>query len=109
MTGQILDISTGIITVDNTPIDPPEYTPADFETAIQRHIDATARHRLYRDGNTCASYGNSTVPLWAAEAAAFVAWRDAVWAQAFTDMAEGEFTGSPLDYVATLPEIEWPE
>ena len=109
MSGQILDFATGVVTEDDTPVEQPEYTLADFEDAVQRHIDATARQRLYRDGNTCASYVNSTVPLWATEAAAFIGWRDAVWIKAFADMGEGAFDGTPAEYVATLPAITWPE
>ena len=110
MTNAIVSAATGQVVMSED--DPPVSLPpsvSDFETAIQRHIDATARQRLYRDGNTCASYVNSTVPIWAAEAAAFVAWRDAVWEQVFIDMTEGEFTGTPAEYVVTLPVIEWPE
>src|SRR5690606_14934315 len=70
-------------------VPPPEPGPPtleDYRTAIQAHVDATARERQYDSGVSCASYVNSTVQQWAAEAAAFVAWRDAVWAHAFTEL-----------------------
>lgn len=88
------------------PYTPPAPTLADYERAIQAHIDATARTRGYRSGDACASYTGSTVKAWAAEAAAFVAWRDAIWQQAFADMGGG--VGTPAEYVAGLPAIKWP-
>ena len=95
------------------PEPPRVYTEADFETAIQRHIDATARQRLYRDGSTCASYFNSTVPLWAAEAGAFIAWRDAVWLAVLDGLESVQSGKTPMpvlqDIIEALPVIEWPE
>ena len=82
------------------------------ETAIQRHIDGVAASRGYRDGFALAGYATSTVPAWAAEAAAFVAWRDAVWGYAYTQLAAVQ-TGereqpTVTELVAELPQMEWP-
>lgn len=41
-------------------------------------FDVTVQQRSYDSSITCASYVNSTVAAWAAEAATFVAWRDSV-------------------------------
>jgi len=95
------------------PYVPPPPTLEDYERAIQSHIDATARERKYEDGKSCATYVNSTNPQWAAEAAAFVAWRDAVWAYAFTelDKVQQELRAQPTveAFLLELPVMQWPE
>lgn len=84
----------------------------DYETAIQERVDDVARSRQFRDGVTLASYINSTNAQWAAEALAFVAWRDAVWAYAYTELAKVEAGQRPQpsvkDILAELPPINWP-
>lgn len=86
---------------------------AAFEAAIQGIVDAAPAERLFRDGVTLASYVASTNPQWAAEAQAFVAWRDAVWAYAYTELAKvlsGEREIPVVeDFIAELPAIVWPE
>lgn len=57
-----------------------------FRSAIQTHVDATAKSRNYDGGNALASYVASTNPQWAAKAQAFVAWRDAVWLYAYAEL-----------------------
>ena len=93
------------------PEDPPP-TQAMYERAIQRHIDDTARERNYRNGDALASYAPSTVPEWAAEAQAFVAWRDAVWVYAYAELVKvmnGEREQpSIVEFVEELPSIAWP-
>ena len=46
---------------------------------VDEHVDARARALGYKDAVSCVSYCGSTVAQWAAEAATFSAWRDAVW------------------------------
>lgn len=86
-------------------------TVEDYEEAIQAHVDQTARSRLFRDGVTLASYVASTNPQWAAEAVAFVAWRDAVWAHAYAELAKvqaGERAQPTVaEVLAELPVISW--
>ena len=93
--------------------DPPEPTPPtidDYKTAVQSHLDATAQSRLYTDGNSLATYTTSTNPQWAAEAQAFVAWRDAVWQQVYAMWAiPPDPVPTPAEVVAGLPVIEWPK
>ena len=90
--------------------EPPPPTIDDYRTAVQSHLDAAAQSRLYTDGNSLATYAASTNPTWAAEARAFVAWRDAVWAQVYGMWASlPDPVPSPADVVAGLPVIEWPE
>lgn len=83
-----------------------------YRTAIQIHVDATAQQRSYDSGITCASYVGSTNAAWAAEAQAFVAWRDAVWAHAYTELAKVEGGARPqpsvAEILAELPVIAWP-
>lgn len=93
---------------------PPAPVPMldDYRRAIQSHVDATAQQRAYDSGVTCSSYVNSTNPTWAAEAAAFVAWRDTVWAYAYAELEKVEGATRPqpsvAEIVAELPAMVWP-
>ena len=85
-----------------------------FRAAIQAHVDATAQGRAYDSGNSLASYVASTNAAWAAEAQAFVAWRDAIWSHTYTELdkvqnGERSAPETPEAFIAELPEIEWPE
>lgn len=90
----------------------PSLTIKDYEAAIQAAIDETARAKQFRDGVTMASYAASTNPQWAAEAKAFIAWRDAVWAHAYAELAKvmagAREKPSIEDLAAELPVISWP-
>lgn len=83
-----------------------------FRLAIQKHVDETAQARRYDSGNSLASYVASTNDAWAAEAQAFVAWRDAVWVHAYAELDKvmaGERTVPEVaDLMAELPAIDWP-
>lgn len=86
-------------------------TEDDYRLAIQTLIDSHAQSRRYDSGNSLATYATSTIPQWAAEATAFVAWRDAVWAYAYAEMgkvlgAEREQPTVP-ELLAELPEMVW--
>lgn len=89
----------------------PAPTEADYAAAIQAHVDQVAASRGYHDGVHLASYATSTVPAWAAEAAAFVAWRDAVWGYAYAQLAAVQAGGreqpTVAGLVAELPQMEW--
>lgn len=84
-----------------------------FRAAIQSHVDETARTRAYDSGNSLAGYIASTNPTWAAEAAAFVAWRDAVWTYAHTELDKvknGQRSTPTVDsFIAELPVMTWPD
>lgn len=89
------------------PAPEPPLTLADYERLVQAHVDATARSRGYADGVSLASYAPSTNAAWSAEAAAFIAWRDAVWLTVFGLQAAGQ----PLTHaalIAALPAVAWP-
>lgn len=91
---------------------PPPLTSAAYAAALQHHIDETATVRGYGNGVMLASYVASTNAAWAAEAAAFVAWRDAVWLAAYEELAEVQSGAHPAPtieaFIAGLPAITWP-
>jgi len=90
--------------------EPPQASIEDYSAAVQAHLDAAAQSRLYTDGNSLATYTASTNQAWAAEAQAFVAWRDAVWAQVYGMWASPpDPVPTPAEVVAGLPVIEWPQ
>ncbi len=90
----------------------PAAIQAAYTAAVEAHVDATARERNYRDATSCASYVASTNTAWAAEAEAFVAWRDAVWSEVLAVYA-AVLGGADLpalpDLIADLPAMVWPE
>lgn len=94
------------------PYVPPTATEADYSAAIQSHVDATAKARGYADGVALAGYSTSTIPAWAVEAASFIAWRDAVWIYAYTELAKVQGGQRPqpsvAGFIAELPKIIWP-
>lgn len=87
-------------------------TADDYAAALQEHIDATANTRGYGNGVMLASYAASTNAVWAAEATAFIAWRDAVWLAAYTELAAVQSGAHPAPtiaaFIAGLPAIAWP-
>lgn len=84
-----------------------------YTAAITRHIDATARSRQYDGALSIATYVASSIPAWAAEAAAFVAWRDEVWAYVLVELAKvqaGQRAQPTIpELIAELPTIKGPE
>ncbi|WP_082572726.1 hypothetical protein [Rhizobium sp. Root651] len=92
---------------------PQSPTIAEYENAIQSLVDTTARERQFRDGVTLASYTASTKPKWAAEAQAFVAWRDNVWLFAYGELAKVQagHRSQPtvVDFLGEFAVIAWPD
>jgi len=89
--------------------DAPPPTIADYRAAIDAHVEATAKARDYNSAAHMASYVASTVPAWADEAKAFVAWRDAVWVTAFNLLRTLTEPIPVADAIDMLPKVEWPE
>ncbi|WP_246659394.1 hypothetical protein [Agrobacterium sp. LC34] len=95
-------------------VDPPQptVTISDYENAIQNLVDSTARERQFRDGVTLASYIGSTIPRWAAEAMAFVAWRDNVWRYSYGELAKVQAGQRPQptveQFLTEIAPIAWP-
>lgn len=93
---------------------PPEPEPGSAEAygaAVQAHLDAVAKAHGYNDALTCVSYHGSANSTWAAEAQTFMAWRDAVWLYAYTQLAAVQSNQRPQPtvsgLVAELPAIAW--
>ena len=90
----------------------PPPTITDYENAIQNLVDSTAREKQFRDGVTLASYTASTKPKWAAEAQAFVAWRDNVWFYAYGELAKVQTGQRPQptveQFLVEIAPIAWP-
>ena len=83
---------------------------ASITRAIDAHVEAQARALQYNSAAHLASYVASSVPEWAAEAQAFVGWRDQVWQAAIDMLADAEASGeapSVEDVIAALPD--WPD
>lgn len=93
------------------PAETPPPTIDDFRLAIQGHVDAIARGRNYDSGNSLASYVASTNAVWAAEAQAFVVWRDAVWLYAYSELDKVQTGAREVPtveaFIGELPAIEW--
>lgn len=93
-------------------VTPAPPTITDYENAIQNLVDSTARERQFRDGVTLASYIGSTKPKWAAEAQAFVAWRDNVWFYAYGELAKvqaGQREQPTVEqFLTEIAPIAWP-
>lgn len=99
----------GIIQIDLAKLAP---KLEDYQSAIQTMVDETARAKQFNDGVTMASYVASTVEPWAAQAQAFVAWRDNVWQYAYAELSKVQADEREKPTVAAflgeLPEIVWP-
>jgi hypothetical protein len=110
----VVNLQTGEVSEDHDFVPPPAppLSLADYEQAIQSHIDFKAASRGYRDGVALAGYVTSTVPMWAAEATAFIGWRDAVWLYSYgelTKVLNGEREQPTVQgLLDELPSMEWP-
>lgn len=102
-------------TVELPDLPPPEpVMPGedDHKNAIVAMLDAKAQERRYDNAVSIATYENSTEAPWAAEAAAFIAWRDQVWKYAYAEL-EKVMTGqrtqpTVAEFLNELPAMEWP-
>ncbi|MFC6488039.1 hypothetical protein [Nitratireductor sp. GCM10026969] len=96
----------------NPPAAPVGPSVDDFRRAVQSHLDAKAQERQYDDAFTLTTYVSSTNVAWAAEAQAFVAWRDQVWGYALGELDKvttGERAAPTVDgFIAELPPFQWP-
>ena len=84
-----------------------------YRRATQSLIDSKAVAPQYDRGATLASYVNSTIEQWAAEAQAFVTWRDGVRLYALAELDKVQRGGrdqpSVEEFLAELPAFERPE
>ena len=83
-----------------------------YAAAVQRQLDAGARERQYDGILSACTYAASSVPRFAAEGQACVAWRDAVWTACYAILAEVEAGARPAptadELLAGLPPLVWP-
>lgn len=95
-----------------TPPPAPAPTVDDYKNSIVAMLDARAQERRYDNAVSISTYVGSTNPAWAAEAVAFVAWRDAVWEHAYTELDKVMTGQRPQptveDFIAELPAMAWP-
>lgn len=114
--GRVVSTEGDVFALVEPPPPDPEPEPAlpdidDYRRAVQAHVDATAQERQYDGGHTCATYLGSSNPVWAAEAQAFVSWRDAVWGYAFAELGRVQNGERPQptieDFLEELPPIVW--
>lgn len=119
LAGKVVNIENGFAIIDAPepepepePTEPSPPTIEDYRHNIQLTLDSVAQSRNYDSGTTISTYVNSTIPQWAAEAQAFVAWRDAVWAYAYAELDKVESGERAMpsvnDFLAELPGIAWP-
>lgn len=103
--------SMGLVAI--APPAPPPPTVADFDAALTRHLDATARARRYDNRITCALRAGYPGPF-QAEGQAFALWMDACNLAAYTLLAEVQAGARPLPentqaLIEALPPMVWPE
>jgi hypothetical protein len=80
--------------------------------AIKGHFDFIARQREYDNLLSIDTYKDSNVPQWAAEHAAFFAWRDQCWLIAYQIQADVQAglrpVPTPEQVISELPILVWP-
>ena len=80
---------------------------------IMALLDKTAKLKQYANALSCASYASSTNTRWAAEAKAFIDWRDAVFLYLIN--IENEVTAGTIPcptvaaVIAGIPALTWPD
>lgn len=94
----------------------PELTPEEQRAAlgwaVQAHLDTAARERQYDGMFALSTYVADPNPVFAAEAAAGIAWRSAVWAKVGeieADVIAGRRDPPRAEQlIAELPPMVWP-
>lgn len=102
-----------IITAETKAADAQANMLASYKAAFDGHLDTVAQERQYDNRLTIAAYAMSTNPQWAAEAEAFIAWRDAALIYMFDQLADveaGEIEPPTIEsFIDGIPAIDWPE
>jgi len=104
------------IAAGNTPDPVPQPTTAQIiaslEADVSKYIDSIAQKKGYDSGVSCASYAASTNATFAADAKAFIAWRDSVWTTCQT-IENTDLAATPpivptsAQVIAALPVAPW--
>lgn len=69
---------------------------------VQKKLDTAAKDHGYDSILSAVSYKDSSVPAFSADATAFLAWRDGVWAYCYTLLAECQVGAVPVPTVSEL-------
>ena len=112
----VLDANNVIGTRDPATVVPPQPTTAQIivslEADVSKYIDSIAQKKGYDSGVSCASYAASTNATFAADAKAFIAWRDSVWTTCQT-IENTDLAATPpivptsAQVIAALPVAPW--
>lgn len=91
----------------------PALTQDDYRLAVDAHVETTAQAWGYNSAAHLGTYVASTVPQWAAEARAFIGWRDAVWLAVVSQLTQVQAGQQPppastAALIATLPAAARP-
>lgn len=100
--GKLVNLDSAVVTAQRI-----STLLAEASAALEGQVDATAQAWGYKDGATLASWATSGIKAWAADARAFVAWRDAVWtaylaAAAGIQSGKADLPASAADLLANL-------
>lgn len=82
-----------------------------YKSSLHALIDIKANERDYGSAVACASYASSNNAQWAAEARAFIAWRDACYSYAYAyqaQVAANSITPDVDSFLTGLPQLVWP-
>lgn len=84
-----------------------------FVSIVDQFLDDTVQTKDYKNILHACSYVESTTQQYKTEALAIIAWRDLVWQQAYqiqNDILAGQRTiPTEQEFIAELPQMEWPE
>lgn len=75
---------------------------AHFNALVTKEVEKVAQRRGYDSGVSCASYAASTNTTYKGDAAAFIAWRDAVWGYCTTLLNQVQAGVAPMPTDSTL-------
>ncbi|MDJ1632237.1 hypothetical protein [Rhizobium rhizogenes] len=115
--GDVLDISDDeLVAMGLGQTGEPVPALSDYVSSIAAMMDAKAKERRYDNALSIATYLGSTNAQWAAEAQAFVAWRDEVWGYCYAELdkvqngeREQPSVSDFLTELETQFPMTWPE
>lgn len=97
----------GNVVLPNDPV-----TLDHYKAAFDAHLDAVAQERQYDNRLSIPTYAGSSNAAWAAEAQAYIVWRDLALAYMFqklTAVEVGEIAAPSVpEFIAGIDPIVWP-
>ncbi|NTG00175.1 hypothetical protein G6L30_08580 [Agrobacterium rhizogenes] len=85
---------------------------SDYTGSVAAMMDAKAKERRYENAVSIATYVGSANTQWAAEAQAFVSWRDEIWGYCYAelDKVQSGMRAQPTvaEFLTELPVLAWP-